>query len=743
MRQLKIYVCLLFIAAVTGFGLYKGVEVSGQAGGSPLAAPTNLIASDNTYNNKVGLYWDTIRGATTYRIFRNVSNNPLSADDIGTTPSNSFFDTGGLPAQVFFYWVRAENGATVSDFSAADQGVRSGTLQQGPIPPLDPPPVPPANPVTATKTYLGKTLFWDEQLSSTRTVSCGSCHHSGNGGTDPRSVPAAASSINPGADQVFTTPDDVRGSTGVPFNNPDGTYVNITNYGLNAQVTGRKTVSYVNAAYSQLLFWDGRASNVFRDPLTNAIVLNNNGALESQVLGPPVSTAEMGHSGRDWNDVAARIAASKPLVLSPSLPTPLAAWINGRSYQELFQEAFGTPDVTPSRIALAIGTYERTLYSDRTPWDMDAAGIVPLTQQENRGRGIFNNPQNGCAGCHAGNLFSDNQFHYIGVRPQTDDTGRFQVTGNVQDNGEFRTPSLRNVELRGSYFHNGQFTTLEQVVAFYNRGGDFNAPNKPPVIHPLGLNPQQQADLVAFLKRPLTDVRVGTESERFDRPILYTESSRVPQVIGNGRSGSGGFTPQIKAISPPMVGNPNFTVSVSGAEGNANAVLVIDAADPGIGVSIPTLGSFARVAMSTQNTGDGNGWASLTIPIPDSANVVGKTFFARWYIEDAGAANGFSVSQAAQFSTFGLSSVASNFSVTGRVSTPDGRGLRSAIVTITSPQGEVFRTTTSSFGTYHFDSVSSFGGNFTIAVSSKLYRFATQTRALSGDLTNVNFVGAE
>ena len=254
------------------------------------------------------------------------------------------------------------------------------------------------------------------------------------------------------------------------------------------------------------------------------------------------------------------------------------------------------------------------------------------------------------------------------------------------------------MELRGSYFHNGQFTTLEQVVAFYNRGGDFNAPNKPPVIHPLGLNAQQQADLVAFLKRPLTDVRVGTESERFDRPTLYTESSRVPQITGSGRVGSGGFTPQIKSISPPMVGNPNFTVSISGAEGNAAAVLVIDAADPEVGTSIPVSGSFARISANTQNTGDGNGWASISIPIPDSANVVGKTFFARWYIEDAGAANGFSVSQAVQFTTFGLSSIASNFSVSGRVLTPDGRGLRSSVVIITGPQGEMYRAITSSFG---------------------------------------------
>ena len=60
---------------------------------------------------------------------------------------------------------------------------------------------------------------------------------------------------------------------------------------------------------------------------------------------------------------------------------------------------------------------------------------------------------------------------------------------------------IDNVGLRPAYFHDGRFPTLEDVVAFYNRGGDFSAPNKPPVIRPLGLTPQQQTALVAFLRK--------------------------------------------------------------------------------------------------------------------------------------------------------------------------------------------------------------------------------------------------
>ncbi len=656
MKKLKIFVCLVFALAACAIGLYRGASVAGQTGGQSLAAPTSITATDNLYNNKVGLYWEPIWGATNYRVFRNSTNDPTTATDLGTTAANSMFDTSAAANQTFFYWVRAENGSSVSPVSSPDTGIRTATAQQGPIPPLDPPPAPAGNPVTAAKAYLGKALFWDEQLSSSRTVSCGTCHTGRNGGADARSITAGASSLNPGPDGLLNTADDIRGSLGVPATNADGTYTFTAPYGVNDQVTGRKTVSYVDAGYSPTMFWDGRAGGTFRDPITNSVILNGGAALESQVLGPPVATVEMGHTGRTWTDVATRMAGVKPLALSPSVPAGLAAWINGRTYADLFQAAFGSPDVTPTRIAMAVATYERVLFSDQTPLDLSNAGITPLTAAEQRGRNVFAAPGNGCAGCHAGSIATDNIFHYDGVRPQNDDTGRFQVTGNVNNLGEFRTPSLRNVELRGSFFHNGQFTTLDQVIAFYNRGGDFNGPNKPPPIHPLNLTAQQQADLVTFMKRPFTDPRVAAEAAPFDRPTLYMESNRVPLVTGAGRAGGGGFTPVIKAISPPLVGNPNFTVSVTAALGNAPAVLVIDAADPGAGTTIPVAGSFARITVNTQNTGNGNGWASTTVAIPDNPVLVGKTFFARWYVTDAGAASGFSVSPAAKFTVFGTAS---------------------------------------------------------------------------------------
>lgn len=109
------------------------------------------------------------------------------------------------------------------------------------------------------------------------------------------------------------------------------------------------------------------------------------------------------------------------------------------------------------------------------------------------------------------------------------------VNANFRDavDGSFKVPTLRNVELTGPYFHNGGTATLEQVVDFYNRGGDGRGPeaanttgfgpnptNRAPVIGQLGLTPTDKANLVAFLKA-LTDDRVRWEKAPFDHPQLH------------------------------------------------------------------------------------------------------------------------------------------------------------------------------------------------------------------------------
>jgi len=97
--------------------------------------------------------------------------------------------------------------------------------------------------------------------------------------------------------------------------------------------------------------------------------------------------------------------------------------------------------------------------------------------------------------------------------------------------GSFKTPGLRNVELTAPYFHNGGSSTLEQVVDFYNRGGNFpqfNQNNFDTDVVPLELTSTEKAALVAVMKA-MTDRRVYCQSAPFDHPQLF-----VPELPDGG-----------------------------------------------------------------------------------------------------------------------------------------------------------------------------------------------------------------
>lgn len=541
----------------------------------------------------------------------------------------------------------------------------SASAQQGPPPP--PPPI--GNPITAEKALLGKALFWEEQLSATRTVACATCHIPELGGSDPR-TDGSAGTVHPGPDGVPGTPDDIFGSPGVPLTRPDGSYQPSGLFDLAAQVTRRKSPTVINSVFSpNVQFWDGRAGGVFRDPLTGQVLLNDRAALESQAAEPPISTEEMAHLGADWPGVVARIESSEPLALATDLPADLASFVSGQTYPDLFGVVFGTPEVTPARVAMAIATYERTLLGASAPFDAFVGGPGgpggpgsdpnALTQQERRGHDIFFGPGR-CATCHGGPAFTDNQFHYTGVRPVAEDLGRFEVTGAQGDRGRMKTPGLRNVELRGPFFHNGRFATLGEVVAFYNRGGDFDAPNKAPQLTPLGLSPQQQADLVAFLRRPLTDPRVAAGIAPFDGPTLYSQTARVPNQYGAGTPGTDGHIPVLTAIEPPKVGNPSLSVAIENGHGGRLGVFVLSpfqdlAGTPFQGTSLhfgfgPGL-QIMRIG-ALEGVGPGGGFGTCTIEVPDDPALVGTSLFGQFLVVDNGGPGRFAATPGVRFDWF-------------------------------------------------------------------------------------------
>ena len=126
------------------------------------------------------------------------------------------------------------------------------------------------------------------------------------------------------------------------------------------------------------------------------------------------------------------------------------------------------------------------------------------------------NGKAGCAACHTPPLFIDNRFHALGVPqagPLVADPGRFAITGDEQDRGAFRTPTLRNVTLTAPYMHDGVFATLDEVIAFYDAGGGPVPGRSGPEIGPLHLSEAERNALVAYLGSltdETTDTRVPT-----------------------------------------------------------------------------------------------------------------------------------------------------------------------------------------------------------------------------------------
>lgn len=252
---------------------------------------------------------------------------------------------------------------------------------------------------------------------------------------------------------------------------------------------------------------------------------------------------------------------------------------------------------------LAIQLYESTLVSDDAPLDRFLQGITTaLTPLQDEGRFIFQE-KGLCIQCHEGGELNsaavshviderlermfmgdggcaiyDNGFYNIGVRPTLDDislgandpfgnplsdTGMAMLDlffdpvlqpplGNVPEcdaranvDGTFKTPTLRNIELTGPYFHNGGHLTLLDVVNFYNGGGDFglgkpngNDANLDPLILPLQFTVAEKTALVAFLKA-LTDERVRWERDPFDHPELCLPNGHLGDESGVVDDGDG------------------------------------------------------------------------------------------------------------------------------------------------------------------------------------------------------------
>jgi len=180
-------------------------------------------------------------------------------------------------------------------------------------------------------------------------------------------------------------------------------------------------------------------------------------------------------------------------------------------YRTAFKEVFGSSEINYDLLSRALSQFLRTMTSFRSPVDDFLQNKGFLSESALRGFEIFNSERGDCFHCHSIGLFTDGQFHNNGLDSVFTgyDRGLYEVTGNKNDMGKFKTPTLRNVALRGPYMHDGRFQSLEEVVDFYN-SGVLPSPTLDPIMTKPGkesglhLSEQDKTDLVNFLKA-LTD----------------------------------------------------------------------------------------------------------------------------------------------------------------------------------------------------------------------------------------------
>lgn len=309
-------------------------------------------------------------------------------------------------------------------------------------------PMPDSNRNTVEGVQLGRRLFYDPILSADSTMSCASCH---------------------GPEGSFT--DNKRFSLGID--------------GLAGK---RSSMSLLNVAYvpAGSFFWDGRAFS-----------------LENQALFPVEDVVEMHNT---WTNVISRLRRHP-------------------EYPMLFRKAFGIADskeIDKFLAAKAIAQFERLLISSgQSKYDRYAFGgeVNLFDEEEIDGMLMYFDktagtslPDAQCFHCHGGITLSGGQFFNNGldkVAALTDfkDKGRGNVSGKLEDNGKFRTPTLRNIAFSAPYMHDGRFSTLEQVLDHYSKNGE-GVINEDPFIRQIGpvipgSNPVRHAGLNAYQKQAI------------------------------------------------------------------------------------------------------------------------------------------------------------------------------------------------------------------------------------------------
>lgn len=249
--------------------------------------------------------------------------------------------------------------------------------------------------------------------------------------------------------------------------------------GVDGQIGKRNSMALINLGWQTSFFWDGRAET-----------------LEDQILQPVTDPHEMDQS---WSTTVSKLSQST-------------------EYNNNFYTVFGVEDFDSTHVVKAIAQFLRTMISGSSKYDVmykyqNSIPLTPteqtiwnnITVQEWAGMDVFFSLSGGdCLHCHDGALAQVNMFSNNGLDATFDDPGRMIVTGNPNDEGHFKVPTLRNIELTAPYMHDGRFSSLTEVVNHYS-SGVVNSPTIDPMMEfasqgGVQLDAQERQLLITFLK---------------------------------------------------------------------------------------------------------------------------------------------------------------------------------------------------------------------------------------------------
>ena len=192
---------------------------------------------------------------------------------------------------------------------------------------------------------------------------------------------------------------------------------------------------------------------------------------------------------------------TNPLEMNETMAIVVAKLNKSADYKKWFKVAYGIENITDQAMLRALTSYMAMMVSSNSKYDQVRQGKESFTAAESEGYDLFKLK---CASCHTEPLFTNYQYINNGLDENFSDLGRGKITLNPQDNGKFKVPSLRNVELTYPYMHDGRFWSLENVLDHYEHGIKMSSTLDQSLQNGISLSADDKVKLIAFLKT-LTD----------------------------------------------------------------------------------------------------------------------------------------------------------------------------------------------------------------------------------------------